>query len=218
LIGPAFGAMSSYGVNNWNGPGPAGSTPLDLDETEDLIPAWVATRGDLNEAEQRNILKATRRLRWRRCSVEHLLHDQAARDLHRDMFGDVWKWAGRYRSTEKNIGVEPMPTSVRVRDLMADAGMWLSTSMSLDEIGYEFHHKLVHVHPFPNGNGRHARQMTDILMRALGQPPFTWGSVSLDDDGKTRDVYIAALRAADHGDDNNCIVRLRSSRSSLGPI
>jgi Fic-DOC domain mobile mystery protein B len=189
-------------MSNWNRTGPPGSTPLDPNESDGLIPTWVATRDDLNEAEQSNILKAIRHRRWQRCSVEELLDDKAARDLHRDMFGDVWKWAGHYRSTETSVGVDPRTISVRVRDLMADARVWLSppTSMSLDQVAYQFHHKLVHIHPFPNGNGRHARQMTDILLRATGQPTFTWGSANLDDDGATRDAYIAALRAADHGD------------------
>jgi Fic-DOC domain mobile mystery protein B len=118
------------------------------------------------------------------------------------MFGDVWQWAGRYRTTETNIGVDPRTISVRVRDLMADAKMWLAGPMPLppDQIGYELHHKLVFIRPFPNGNGRHARQMTDILLRSLGQPRFTWGSANLDDDSTTRNAYIAALRAADGGD------------------
>jgi Fic-DOC domain mobile mystery protein B len=189
-------------MSNWNRQGPPGSTPLDPNESDGLIPTWIATRDDLNEAEQSNILKAIRQRRWQRCGVEELLDDKAARDLHRDMFGDVWRWAGHYRSTETCVGVDPRTISVRVRDLMADATTWLSppTSMSFDQVAYEFHHKLVHIHPFPNGNGRHARQMTDILLRAIGQPPFTWGSANLDDDGATRDAYIAALRAADHGD------------------
>jgi Fic-DOC domain mobile mystery protein B len=189
-------------MSDLNRPGPPGSTPLDPNESDGLIPAWVATRDELNEAEQSNILKAIRRRRWQRCSVEELLDDKAARDLHRDMFGEVWRWAGHYRSTETSVGVDPRTISVRVRDLMADARVWLSppTSMPLDHVAYEFHHKLVHIHPFPNGNGRHARQMTDILLRAIGQPPFSWGSASLDDDGATGAAYIAALRAADHGD------------------
>ncbi len=114
----------------------------------------VATRGDLNEAEQGNILAARRKRRWRRPDVHGLLDDLAARDLHRDMFGQVWSWAGTYRSSEVNIGVAPQEISVRVRDLMEDARLWVGGDrpMKLDEAGYRPHHRLVAIHPLPDGN------------------------------------------------------------------
>jgi len=186
----------------WESEGPPGSTPLDPDEAEGLKPAWVATRADLNEAEQANILAALNRAKWRRITSDALLDDKSARDLHRDMFGDVWIWAGRYRTTEKSIGVDPSTIGVRVRDLMLDAKAWLSgrQPMPADQVACELHHKLVAIHPFPNGNGRHARAMTDLLLRSVGAAPFTWGSASLDRIGDARARYIAALRAADDGD------------------
>ncbi|MDQ3612350.1 MAG: mobile mystery protein B [Actinomycetota bacterium] len=185
----------------WETEGPSGSTPLESDELEGLIPSWVATRSDLNEAEQQNILHALDQRRWRRATTEHLLDDLAARELHKDMFGQVWKWAGRYRLTERNIGVEPRMVAVCVRDLMEDAKSWIeSGTTTSDEAACRFHHRLVQVHPFPNGNGRHARAMTDLLLRSLGAPAFTWGRAGPDGAGAVRAAYIAALRAADSGD------------------
>jgi Fic-DOC domain mobile mystery protein B len=165
----------------------------------------------LNEVEQANILKALSRARWRRVvNVSDLLDDKAARDLHKDMFGDVWSWAGRYRSTERNIGVDPATISVRLRDLMEDTKVWIGGNTPHDRVACEFHHMLVSIRPFPNGNGRHARAMTDLLLRALGEPPFTWGSGGLDTDGVTRTSYLAALRAADAGDYQQLAAFVRS--------
>jgi|SRR5947209_6290044 len=187
----------------WDAPGPPGSTPLEPDDLVGLIPTWVATRGDLNEAEQKNILDGLSRSRWRRPSVEKVLDDDAVRKLHKDMFGQVWKWAGSYRSREVNIGnVAPYQVAGCVRDLTEDARLWIGGDhpMPADEVAYRFHHRLVEIHPFPNGNGRQARAITDLLLRALGQPAFTWGGSSLDVEGAIRSAYIDALRAADAGD------------------
>lgn len=188
--------------DRWDGVGPDGSTPLSADEACGLRLSWIATRGDLNEAEQGNILAARRKRRWRTPTVHELLDDLAARTLHRDMFGQVWSWAGAYRNSETNIGVAPHEISVRVRDLMEDAKLWVGGTlpMPVDEAGYRFHHRLVAIHPFPNGNGRHSREMTDLLLRALKAPRFTWGRVTLDTPSKTRAKYIASLRQADGGD------------------
>lgn len=164
-----------------------------------LIPTWIATRGDLNAAEQANIIDALAQRRWRGLSTGQLLDDLMARRLHKDMFGEVWNWAGTYRLTERNIGVDPVTISVCVRDLMEDAKAWLSgpKPMEPDVVAYRFHHRLVQTHPFPNGNGRHARAMTDLLLVAMGRPRFTWGRVALEDPSSVRASYIAALRAAD---------------------
>lgn len=187
---------------DWTHAGPPGSTPLDPDEADGLKPEWVATRDDLNEVEQANILNAVTARRWRTITVAELLDDQAVRDLHRDMFGEVWTWAGQYRRSEKNIGVDPTTISVRVRDLMDDAKAWLggSTPLPIDQVGYELHHRMVAIHPFANGNGRHAREITNTLLRALGHEPFTWGRRQASEPAEVRARYIAALRAADSGD------------------
>jgi Fic-DOC domain mobile mystery protein B len=195
----------------WSAPGPPGSTPLGPDEMDGLIPSWIVTRGDLNAAEQANILDGLAGRRWRRPTVQQILDDLAARRLHKAMFGQVWAWAGAYRLRELNIGVDPHRVSVCVRDLMADALAWIDGEhWRADEIGYRFHHRLVEVHPFPNGNGRHSRAMTDMLLRAMGEPAFTWGRASLDSAGAIRTEYIRALREADQRDYERLAVFVRS--------
>ncbi len=179
-----------------------GSTPLDPDDAAGLKPGWVATKADLDAAEQANILAALRRSRWRRPKTGYLLTDDAVRRLHQDMFGDVWTWAGTYRRYEASIGIDPHRISVAVRDLVLDAAYWFDGDrpMAPDEAGWTFHHRLVQIHAFPNGNGRHSRMITDLLLRAKDEHPFTWGRADLNAAGEIRDVYLAALRAADGGD------------------
>ncbi len=198
--GPEQPAAS--GPDRWDEDGRPGSAPLERDETLGLIPSWVATRADLNAAEQANILKGLSKHRWRRPTVHYLLDDLAVRSLHKDLLGEVWRWAGTYRNTERNIGVDPHYIGVAVRDLVDDARAWLEGPhpMPADEAGCRFHHRLVQIHPFPNGNGRHARAMTDLLLRALGTLPFSWGQTNLGTASQRRSAYIAALRAADDGD------------------
>jgi len=181
-------------------PDPDGATPLSEDERDGLRLPWVATRDDLNAEEAANIAKAVSARRWRSRSTEQLLDDRALRDLHLAMFGDVWRWAGKYRSTEKNIGSDPDHIAVRVRDLCADATYWFRADDALDEAGCRFHHRLVSIHPFANGNGRHARVATDLLMVSVGAAPFTWGRSTLVRASDTRQAYIASLRSADGGD------------------
>ena len=174
-----------------------GHTPLGDDDRQGLRLSYVTTRGELNEAEQENFLKA--RQRRRPPDLPALLDDKYLRDLHRAMFGDVWAWAGTYRWLETSIGIDPAQIGVCVRNLAADARIWAEHEEPL-VVAVRFHHRLVSIHPFPNGNGRHGRQAADYLVEALGQPPFTWGAV----DGArnvehTRWRYLAALREADGG-------------------
>jgi Fic-DOC domain mobile mystery protein B len=185
----------------WTAPGPPGSTPLGEEEKDGLLPSWVASRGDLNIAEQQNIADGLTKPRWRRATLKMLLDDHSVRRLHKDLFGQVWSGAGTYRILELNIGVDPFRVSVCVRDLTLDGDAWINGRhpRQPDEVGYRFHHRLVQIHPFPNGNGRHSRAMTDLLVRAMGRPPFTWGRSSLGTTGDTRATYINALRAADGG-------------------
>jgi Fic-DOC domain mobile mystery protein B len=178
---------------------PEGATPLSEDEKEGLRLSWVATRGDLNAAEAANIAKALRMRKWYGYSTEVLLDDHVLRQLHAAMFGDVWRWAGKYRTTEKNIGADPDHIAMRVRDLCEDAKYWFQEATAADGAGCRFHHALVVIHPFANGNGRHARAVTDLLMRSVEAPPFTWGSVNFVQPSETRRTYIAALQAADRG-------------------
>ena len=174
-----------------------GHTPLGDDDRWGLKLSYITTRGELNEAEQENILRA--RQRRRAPALEALLDDKYLRDLHRAMFGDVWAWAGSYRRRETSIGIDPAQIAVCTRDLVADARIWAEHEEPLT-VAVRFHHRLVWIHPFPNGNGRHSRQAADYFMQALGQLPFTWGAIGAADDAEgTRQRYLAALREADRG-------------------
>jgi Fic-DOC domain mobile mystery protein B len=175
-----------------------GHTPIGDDDRQGLKLSYITTRGELNEAEQENILRA--RQRRRPPTLEALLDDGYLRNLHRAMFGDVWAWAGSYRRLETSIGVDPAQIAVCVRSLVDDAKIWAEHEEPL-VVAVRFHHRLVQIHPFPNGNGRHGRQAADYLMRASGQPAFTWGAVSAAGDvQETRRRYLAALREADGGE------------------
>jgi Fic-DOC domain mobile mystery protein B len=176
-----------------------GATPLEPDERDGLIPTYIATRDELNAAEQANIAAGILLMARRPRTVTALLDELFVRRLHRAMFGEVWRWAGRYRTTERNIGVDPITIAIEVHNLVADAGYWLAegSGLSLDEAVCKVHHRLVLIHPFPNGNGRHARAFADLLVRACGGDPFTWGAAELQARGADRQRYLAALRSAD---------------------
>jgi Fic-DOC domain mobile mystery protein B len=148
-----------------------GATPLDVDEAAALIPTHIATQGDLDAWEEANILQGAR---WAaRQKKRDLLDEGFVRDLHRQMFGKTWRWAGIFRSSDKNIGVEWAQVSVRVRNLMDDTRYQIENkAFGVDELAVRFHHRLVWIHPFPNGNGRHARLMADMLAMRLGVRVF----------------------------------------------
>lgn len=143
--------------------------------------------------------------------MERLLDHIVVRDLHRDMYGDVWSWAGSHRTSDTNIGVAWHRVPTATSDLLADALYWFRGPhpMPIDKAATRFHHKLVEIHPFPNGNGRHARELTDLLLLAMGSQPFTWGSANLVGPTKTRRRYIDCLVMADIGqyDDLESFVR-----------
>lgn len=179
---------------------PAGATPLDPDEAAGLLPGHIATREQLDEWEADNILAGAR---WAagRARRRAILDDLFLRELHRRMFDRTWKWAGMYRAREKNIGVAPERIAGDVRNLLEDTKTQLAAKVApLDETAARFHHRLVAIHPFSNGNGRHARLMTDLLLEANGAAPFSWGRSDLVRPGEARERYLAALRAADARD------------------
>ena len=179
-----------------------GATPLDPNESEGLIPTHVTTREELNRLEQENIVDAMQWLETAR--LRDILDESFIRKLHQRMFGRVWEWAGRFRASNKNIGVPRERIGVELRNLCEDSKAQIEhASYPADEIAYRFHHRLVCIHPFPNGNGRHARLITDLLLKKILQrPPFTWGGTSGMPEGDTRTAYLDALRAADRGDFN----------------
>jgi Fic-DOC domain mobile mystery protein B len=187
---------------------PDDATPLTTDERGELIPTHIAYRHELNEAEQENI---TRGQDWALRRSRDLLSEKFIKDLHKRMLGDVWKWAGNFRRTERNLGVPPYEIPVAVRQLLDDVKAWvLHTSYSPDEIAVRFHHRLVAIHPFPNGNGRHSRLMADLLVMDLGQGRFPWGGANLQQPGDMRRRYIGALQAADNHDLSQLLAFARS--------
>lgn len=177
-----------------------GATPLDPDESEGLIPTHVTTREQLNRLEQENIVEAMHWLETAR--LKDILDEIFIGKLHQRMFGRVWKWAGRFRTSDKNIGIGKERIGVELRKLCEDTKAQIAhASYPPDEIACRFHHRLVWIHPFPNGNGRHARLITDLLLgKVLRRPPFTWGGMSGVPGDDVRMAYLEALRAADKGD------------------
>lgn len=174
------------------------STPLSGEEREGLIPSYITLHGELNEAEQANILKAEE-WAWKR--KRDVLGARFLNDLHKRMFGRIWRWAGQYRQSDKNIGVDAYRIPQDIQQLVDDCRYWIDNgTYESDEIAARFHHRLVWIHPYPNGNGRHARLAADLFLTSMDCPRFTWGSVNLVDPGKTRESYIAALHAADNHD------------------
>lgn len=174
-----------------------GHTELSEEDREGLIPSYIATLGDLFDAEQRNIAAALRR---RAPSTDVLLDDKYLRDLHKAMLGQVWTWAGRYRTRETNIGIDPTQISAAVRTLVDDARTWVEAgTFEPDELAARFHHPLVQIHPFPNGNGRHGRIATDHLLLSMDEPTFTWGRNLDVEADELRQDYRRALQRADDG-------------------
>lgn len=176
---------------------PDGTTPIEPDEAEDLLLTHITTRGELDRWEQDNIIEA--RAWLDRTKPTDIFNEIFVKELHQRMFGNVWKWAGHFRKTDKNIGGPWHQISMGLKNLFDDAGYWIEHRVySPDEIAVRFHHRLVSVHPFPNGNGRHARLMTDILLENILEcPRFTWGGKDLTKAGEVRKEYISALQAAD---------------------
>jgi Fic-DOC domain mobile mystery protein B len=181
---------------------PPDATPLNPEERDGLKQPWVLTRSDLNTVEQSNILKG---MNWarrrRRKSPQAILSEPFLLQLHKHMFDEVWDWAGTFRTSERNIGIQAFKIQLVVNQLFGDVQYWIENkSFNVQEIAIRFHHQLVSIHPFPNGNGRHSRFMADLLNERLGGQPFKWSGGSLADTGQLRTAYITALRAADSGD------------------
>ena len=188
-----------------------GATPLDPDEAAGLVPSHITTQTDLNAWEQANILQA---VRWvARQKKRDLLTEGFVRDLHRRMFDQTWKWAGTFRQSNKNIGVDWTQVAVKLRNLLDNTRFQIDHKVfEPDEFVVRLHHQLVWVHAFPNGNGRHARLMADVLAQQLGRPRMTWGGadVELVSMGTVRDRYLRALREADQGQWSALIAFARS--------
>jgi len=179
-----------------------GQTPLDEDEKEGLLIKSIATRGELDEFEQQNIEDAIQWSLTRKFKSEQILSETFILALHKRMYKNVWRWAGEYRKTNKNIGVDKLEIPVALRSLIDDASYWLENNVyEPDEFALRFKHRLVSIHCFPNGNGRHSRMIADIIIEKIYQlPVFSWGSKSLADENDSRKNYLIAIRKADKGD------------------
>lgn len=188
---------------------PPGATPVDANEAEGLIPSHISLQSELNEWEEANILEARTWAFGRK--RKDLFSERFIKRLHREMFKNTWKWAGQFRTTDKNIGVPWYRIAQDVKTLCDDAQYWIANHTYPEaELAVRFHHRLVSIHPFSNGNGRHARLMTDLIMRGFGLEPFTWGRIHLATLGEARRRYIAALRAAD-GQDIQPLIKFAGS-------
>ncbi len=179
-----------------------GQTPIDEDEKAGLLIKSITTRGDLDEFEQLNIEKAIQWTLGKKWEAEYILSEDFVRELHKKMFNDIWSWAGQYRKTNKNIGVDKHLISVSLRQLLDDSMFWLMHKTYTDEeFAIQFKHRIVKIHCFPNGNGRHSRLIADIIISQIfGKQFFTWYSSSLYKKGEARTEYLKAIKSADNGD------------------
>lgn len=183
---------------------PPGATPLSPEARKGLIPDYIDNHGQLNQLEQGGIENALLWLEKRKKSVD-VLDPGFIYELHRQMFKDVWRWAGKARNFDTSPGIDWHRIATELAQLLGDVKFWVEKkTYSPDEIAVRFHHRLVHIHIFPNGNGRHSRLMADLLLESQGLAPFTWGMgadrTSLRSDADRRKEYIAALKVADKQD------------------
>jgi Fic-DOC domain mobile mystery protein B len=195
----------------WLDPETEGQTPLDPDEAVGLKLAFVATRDDLNAAEGNNIASG---MRWAEAQVRSgatVASEDFLLKLHARLFGQVWEWAGSYRRTERNIGIDPLQIPVELRKLFDDVGAWIEfSSYPPDEQAARMHHRLTWIHPFPNGNGRTSRAMADLHLVSRGAPAFSWGANLRLPTTEIRARYLGAVRAADAHDLAPLIAFVRS--------
>ncbi len=179
-----------------------GQTPLDEEEKDGLLIPTIATRGELDEFEQQNIEQAVQWTLGRSFKPEVLFTENFIRTVHKRMYADVWAWAGEFRKTTKNIGVDKWQIPSDLKYLLDDAKYWHeNNTYPPDEIAVRFKHRIVSIHCFPNGNGRHSRLMADIIIEKIyKQPVFSWGAANLSSEGDTRKAYLKAVKTADKGD------------------
>jgi Fic-DOC domain mobile mystery protein B len=179
-----------------------GQTPLDEDEKDGLLIPTITTRGELDEFEQKNIEEAMQWSLGRNFNPETIFREDFIKQLHQRMYGEVWAWAGYFRKTDKNMGVAKWQIPLALKSLLSDALFWVqNNTMPPEEIAIYFKHRLVSIHCFPNGNGRHSRLVADLIISKIyKQPEFTWGAAGLFKASEVRNQYLKALRAADRGD------------------
>jgi len=178
-----------------------GQTPLDEAEKEGLLLKTISTHAELDEAEQLNIEEAVEWTMKKNFSIRAILSEDFINGLHKRMYRDVWRWAGEFRRSEKNMGVDWTVIPVELKILIGDGKFWIENKIfSEDEIAIRFKHRLVSIHCYSNGNGRHSRLIADVIISQIfNKPVFNWGAGDLVKPGQIRKKYIEALRAADKG-------------------
>jgi Fic-DOC domain mobile mystery protein B len=178
-----------------------GQTPLEENEKEGLKIKSITTQGELDEFEQLNIEKAVEWTIRTNLKAEKILTEKFVKDLHKRMYGDVWKWAGEFRRSEKNIGITWTRIGIELRNLLDDTKYWIkNNTYQAEEIAIRFKHRIVSIHCFPNGNGRHSRLMADIMIESIFQKEvFLWHQSNMVKADETRKEYINSLREADNG-------------------
>ena len=178
-----------------------GQTPLDEDEKEGLLIKTISTRGELDEFEQSNIQQAIEWTIKNKFTKDQILTENFILFIHKKMFSEVWNWAGTKRKSNKNIGVDKYQISVEVKNLLEDCKFWIENeTYNSDEIVIRFSHRLVKIHLFPNGNGRHSRLIADILIsNVFDKPVYSWGRYDLTKSGDIRREYLNAIYEADKG-------------------
>jgi Fic-DOC domain mobile mystery protein B len=189
-----------------------GQTPLDEDEKEGLLIKTITTRSELDEFEQLYIEEAKVWLLKTKLDVNRIISEEFIKKLHSRMFSTVWSWAGTYRNSNKNIGVDKFEIPTQLKLLLDNTKYWIEhKTFSEDEIAIRFSHRIVQIHLFPNGNGRHSRLIADVLInKGFGKDEFTWGSANLSSAGNTRNSYLDALKNADEGSFTDLITFARS--------
>ena len=189
-----------------------GQTPLSDEELDGLKILSISTREELDEFEQFNIEKAIQWTFGKKIQPKDLLSEKFIKDLHKRMYGEVWKWAGSFRTSEKNLGIKSYLIPVQLKQLLDDAMYWYENQIySPDEVAVRFKHQLVSIHCFANGNGRHSRLMADLIMEKLDKEPIlTWGGSSLVKSNEKRKEYINAIKIADRHDLSQLIMFAKS--------
>jgi Fic-DOC domain mobile mystery protein B len=189
-----------------------GQTPLSEEELEGLKISSITTREELDEFEQLNIEKAIQWTLGKKIHSKDLFSEKFLKDLHKRMYGEVWKWAGSFRTSEKNLGIKSYLIPVQLKQLLDDATFWYANNVfTPEEVAVRFKHQLVSIHCFANGNGRHSRLMADLIMEKLYQQPFlTWGDSSLVKSNEKRKAYINAIQIADRHDLKQLIMFAKS--------
>lgn len=178
-----------------------GQTPLEEDEKDSLLISTIATRAELDEFEQQNIEQAMQWAMTRSFKPDVIFREDFIRKVHHQMYANVWAWAGEFRKTNKNLGVDKLRIPIELKYLLDDARYWYENqTYPPDEIAVRFKHRIVCIHCFPNGNGRHSRLMADIIIEKIyKRAVFSWGAGNHSSDHDTRKAYLKAVKTADNG-------------------